>query len=445
VALPPDVVDLARQYRFRHGWILLDPRAAKERRKLRGMENVEEVKAGVRPSPRQASAPTARPSGLVRFRNAESLRETRPTRERQQLRGMENAEIARERGGGGGKVTTSGLSPTERANRATQKLTGRNASDFQHRAAASLHARAAKAASSPQTRAHHIRAAKMHRGIAGRTPGRRTRGELSLRRTAGSQLADVRSRRAAHSKLAARGVILSTELATYAGAPPGSGRNFAKLKGTLAKRGARNPGALAAWIGRRKYGRKGFAKLSAKGRSRGHSNTGPALEFTMTHLPVNSPFDLVISRSDEGTAVIRHRNGGDELGQIRRDGRGWVATIGGKDQPQRTHQRSALADVIGVHNKSALTSRHRPASAGESLQPAPRQTQLMEAYGIPAIRALATPMTGASSGPRVTDRDGDGLSAKGRAIHGRLKKRGFPPDRAVKFARRAQNFKRRGQ
>ena len=153
--------------------------------------------------------------------------------------------------------------------------------------------------------------------------------------------------------------------------------------------------------------------------------------------------DLVISRSDEGTAIIRHRNGGDELGTIRRDGRGWIATVAGKDQPQRTHQRSALADVIGVHNKSALTSRHRPASAGEPLQPAPRQTQLMEAYGIPAIRALATPMTGASSGPRVTDRDGDGLSAKGRAIHGRLRKRGFPPERAMKFARRAQNMKGR--
>ena len=59
------------------------------------------------------------------------------------------------------------------------------------------------------------------------------------------------------------------ELATFAGAKPGSGKNFAKLKGTLAKRGARNPGALAAWIGRKKYGKKGFAKL-------GHSHASPA-------------------------------------------------------------------------------------------------------------------------------------------------------------------------
>src|SRR5215471_20134333 len=61
---------------------------------------------------------------------------------------------------------------------------------------------------------------------------------------------------------------------TTAGAPPGSGANFAALKGKLAARGAHDPGALAAWIGRRKYGRKGFAKLSH------HANTGyGALDF----------------------------------------------------------------------------------------------------------------------------------------------------------------------
>lgn len=53
------------------------------------------------------------------------------------------------------------------------------------------------------------------------------------------------------------------ELATFAGAKPGSGKNFAKLKGVLAKRGARDPGALAAYIGRRKYGRKKFARLGS--------------------------------------------------------------------------------------------------------------------------------------------------------------------------------------
>jgi hypothetical protein len=64
------------------------------------------------------------------------------------------------------------------------------------------------------------------------------------------------------------------ELATFAGAKPGSGKNFAKLSASLAKRGARNPAALAAYIGRKKYGRKGFAKLGQK-----HSNSGSAVEL----------------------------------------------------------------------------------------------------------------------------------------------------------------------
>jgi hypothetical protein len=56
-------------------------------------------------------------------------------------------------------------------------------------------------------------------------------------------------------------IDVAIELATFAGKPPGSGANFAKLKGSLAKRGAKNPGALAAYIGRKKYGKKGFAAL----------------------------------------------------------------------------------------------------------------------------------------------------------------------------------------
>ena len=66
------------------------------------------------------------------------------------------------------------------------------------------------------------------------------------------------------------------ELATFAGKPPGSGHNFAKLQGVLAKRGAKNPGALAAYIGRKKYGRKRFAKL---GRGSKHASQLDALEL----------------------------------------------------------------------------------------------------------------------------------------------------------------------
>lgn len=72
----------------------------------------------------------------------------------------------------------------------------------------------------------------------------------------------------------------------------------------------------------------------------------------------------------------------------------------------------------------------------------------MAAYGIPAVSALATPTTGMSDGPRMTSNDSDndndggpgGLSAKGKQIYAKLKKRGFPDARAMAFAKRAQNF-----
>lgn len=70
----------------------------------------------------------------------------------------------------------------------------------------------------------------------------------------------------------------------------------------------------------------------------------------------------------------------------------------------------------------------------------------MEQYGIPAIRALATPTTGSSDGPRTTSAAGDdssgpsGLSAKGQQIYKKLKAKGFPDARAMAFAKRAQSF-----
>jgi hypothetical protein len=74
--------------------------------------------------------------------------------------------------------------------------------------------------------------------------------------------------------LAWEDIMDAIELATFAGAKPGSGKNFAKLKGSLAARGARNPAALAAYIGRKKYGKKGFAKLGQK-----HANPAGGIEL----------------------------------------------------------------------------------------------------------------------------------------------------------------------
>jgi hypothetical protein len=154
-----------------------------------------------------------------------------------------------------------------------------------------------------------------------------------------------------------------------------------------------------------------------------------------------------VTRTPEGAAIIRHRNGGTEIAQLRNTDRGWIAALDGKDLAPHTHQRGALAEAIGTWNKTVGTPLHRPAAAGEPLQPAPRQTPLMQAYGIPAIRALATPTVGASDGPRTTaaassdDSDGPGgLTAKGQQIYRKLKAKGFPDARAMAFAKRAQSF-----
>jgi hypothetical protein len=182
------------------------------------------------------------------------------------------------------------------------------------------------------------------------------------------------------------------------------------------------------------------------------------LEFSMpTSLPIRDPSDLVIVRGDDGhSAIIRHRAGGAEIGQIHRVGRGWQAKVAGRDLAERTHQRTALADIIGTHNRGALTAQHRPASSGSAgpvLQPPAQQTPLMAQYGIPAVRTFATETTSSSSGGRVTSAAGDsdsssgsddsgpsGLTPKGVQIYKKLKAKGFPDARALAFAKRAQSF-----
>jgi hypothetical protein len=196
-----------------------------------------------------------------------------------------------------------------------------------------------------------------------------------------------------------------------------------------------------------KFGKSAALKASwaAPGGSK-HSNISDAMELAMPSTPaIRNPSDLVIVRGEGGVAIIRHRQGGAEIGTIRREGHGWRAAIGGRDLDPRNHQRSALADLIGTHNKHALTPQHPASSAGPVLQPPAQQTPLMAQFGIPAIRALATPMAGASDGPRTTDSDsdsggGNGLSAKGMQIYKKLKAKGFPEARAMAFAKRAQTF-----
>lgn len=329
-------------------------------------------------------------------------------------------------------------------------------------------------------------------------------------------------------------------MATYAGAPPGSGANFEKLSGALAARGAHNPGALAAYIGRKKYGRKGMAKLAEDGQSHsntlglaseeggyGHShvvthshdfaslahthsgmgggykpggqmetgqgtsggvgnfedcspklrtpqlgtqkstgfqaqrlgvgsrsgnygsqsNTGGQAVSLSKRLPVVSPWDILVSRGADGVAQVRHRRGGMDIGQIKRQEDGsWAATPdGGNQLSGHPHQRAALMELLGTWNRASSTPER---SAVPYAQPA-QQTPLMEKFGVPAISALATPTVSAGDGPRTTtagssDTTGadntDGLTPKGKAIYAKLKSRGFPAERALAFAKRAQNM-----
>ena len=467
---PVDVIDLAqRVYRYRHGWILLDPRLATGRQHMRKLEAGEERKAGVskpfRPSPRQA-----RPAGPTRFRGGGGQDIAIDVAERRGLRQAENREIAREGTQRRQAQTAARTHSTRMATKAfgdanqkysgdigqvadklTRSLRGKRSSDYQHRAAARLHAAAARyQARTPAERARHSKLAAMHRGIASRTPGRGTTTERGLRKTAASPLASATARRSAHQKLAGVGYSFAepTDLAHVPIDPKiklGSGGRFKKMKAKLAARGARNPGALAAFIGRRAYGAKKFGALS---HGHAHSSTGPAVELAMRYpkYPVSSPYDVLIVRGEDGQAIIRHRRGGYEIARIRRTDEGsWVASRDGQDGTPHTRQRGALLEAIGQHNRSSGTPYHRPQVVrAEPLQPPPVQTELMAEYGIPAIKALANPVVGASDGPRATEAGGDGKTGRGlhpggQKIYSKLRKRGFPHERAHAFARRAQN------
>jgi len=162
--------------------------------------------------------------------------------------------------------------------------------------------------------------------------------------------------------------------------------------------------------------------------------------------PIQGPADVLVARAQDGTAVLRHRHGGAEIAHLRKTGDGrWVATVNGRDLAPRDHQRTALMEAVGTWNGAVTAAVHRQEAP---LQPPPQQTELMAEYGIPAIRALATPATGAGAGPRITmaagtgdGTDGDGLTPRGQAIKKKLMAKGFPEARAVTFAKMAQKTK----
>jgi len=175
------------------------------------------------------------------------------------------------------------------------------------------------------------------------------------------------------------------------------------------------------------------------------SNTGARAVSLSHQLPVTSPWDIVVGRNPDGSAQVRHRRGGMAIGSIKKtETGGWsAAPDGGQPLPERAHQRAALMDLLGTWNKGSATPER---SAVPYAQPA-QQTPLMEKFGVPAIRALATPTMSAGDGPRTTSgadtsggEDTDGLSPRGKAIYAKLRSRGFSAERALAFAKRAQNM-----
>lgn len=184
--------------------------------------------------------------------------------------------------------------------------------------------------------------------------------------------------------------------------------------------------------------------------SHAHSN-GAGRGIELARRQVTSASDIVVSRGEGGQAIIRHRRGGDEIGTIARLASGqWGGQIaGGTELTPHTHQRGALQELIGTWNKGQV-SPFRPAMP---IQQAPVTPPLMAQLGVSNVR-LATPATGAQSGPRVTgfasDGDGDsdsgsdggsgpaGLTPKGVTIYKKLIAKGLPPARALAFARNSE-------
>ena len=194
------------------------------------------------------------------------------------------------------------------------------------------------------------------------------------------------------------------------------------------------------------------APLTVRSSSAGLANQmGLSINLAAPRVPVTSPADLLVARNPEGGTSIRHRRGGMEIGKITYDDtKGWQAVYGGKSGKGHAHQRPALAELLSLWN-TGTTNLDRPGE-GQPLQPPPAQTPLMAQYGVPAIRALATPVASSSAGPRMTtssagsdssdndDDDSSGLSGKAASVYKKLVAKGWPAAKARKFAANANRF-----
>lgn len=322
-----------------------------------------------------------------------------------------------------------------------------------HLEAARLHRQASKMVSSPEESARHARMAAHHAYTARKYYG--VSKEPGMSKIAKPESA------AGRREAFKRGLALPP---SKPGGPPGFpvtdanhwDRAFQSVgrAGTPARRAA-----LAALLRKTApmYGKqkKLAGSWAAAGGSKNMASQRRGINLAagtaVRRQAVRSPADVLVSRNPEGRAVIRHRLGAIKIGEIGRDTDGrWRAVLEGSGELQpHTHQRAALAELIGANNRAAGTEYHRPEKVSQPLQPPAQQTPLMQQFGVPAMSLhLATPADGAGDGPRMTsgsDSGPGGLSPKGVTIYKKLIKRGFPAPRALAFARRAQNFGGKGK
>jgi hypothetical protein len=145
--------------------------------------------------------------------------------------------------------------------------------------------------------------------------------------------------------------------------------------------------------------------------------------------PVTSLGDMLVSRTAGGPAVIRHRQGGAQIAEMRHNDDGtWQSVVDGKALTPHTRQQAALMEALGTWNRSAAMPLQQP----------PAQPAALAALGVTNVRAFASDDSDDDDDDPDGGSDDNGLTPRGQQIHMKLKKKGVAPKVALAMAKRAQ-------
>lgn len=186
-------------------------------------------------------------------------------------------------------------------------------------------------------------------------------------------------------------------------------------------------------------GRTGFRGQQVTVRTANPMNGGIELA---KRLPVRSGSDVIVSRQPGGNAVIRHRQGGNQIGDLKRNGDGtWQAVLDGRELSPHRMERAALMEMLGAYNTGTVSA-ERPAMP---LQQPPAQPELFSQLGVTNVRAFAYDPDNDDDDDDSTD-GGDtdkdaagGLNPKGQGIYKKLRAKGVAPAVALAMAKRSQD------